>query len=152
MVKPIPDGYSSVTPYLTVEDAKAALKFYAEAFGAMEVFRLDGPAGMVMHAEVRIGNSMVMIGQESPDMGARGPKLIGGSPVTMLIYCNNADEMIALAVRAGAKVQRAVQNQFYGDRSGQVVDPFGHIWTIATHIEDVSPEEMNRRMAAIMGG
>lgn len=149
-VKPIPDGYHSVTPYLYVQGAAAALDFYKRAFGATELFRLDGPDGKVGHAEIRIGDSPVMLADEFPGMGFRGPKSLGGVGVSLLIYVDNVDARFEQAVAAGAKVLRPVKDQFYGDRSGTLEDPFGHVWTIATHKEDVSPEEMKRRSEAFL--
>jgi PhnB protein len=147
--KPIPDGYHSVTPYLIVAGAAEALEFYRRIFGAKERMRMPGPGGMVMHAEIEIGDSMVMLADEFPQMGALGPKSVGGSPVLIALYVEDVDSVVAAAVAAGAQVERAVQNQFYGDRSGTITDPFGHRWTVATHIEDVPEDEMKRRMAAM---
>jgi PhnB protein len=147
-VKPIPDGYHTVTPYLIVDDAAAALEFYKNAFGATELFRMGAPGGKVGHAEIKIGDSPIMLADEFPEMGARSPKSIGGTPVSILLYVENVDEMAPRAVAAGAKVLREVKDQFYGDRSGTFEDPFGHTWTIATHTEDVTAEEMHRRVAA----
>lgn len=148
-VQPIPEGYHSVTPYLIVHDAAGAIDFYQRAFGAVEVLRLPGPAGKVGHAEIRIGNSHVMLADEHLERGARSARTIGGSPVSLLVYVEDVDAQFARAVAAGAKVTRPVENQFYGDRSGGVEDPFGYTWYLATHIEDVSSEEMQRRMAAM---
>ncbi|HZQ63296.1 MAG TPA: VOC family protein [Casimicrobiaceae bacterium] len=146
-VKSVPQGYHSVTPYLIVDGAAAALDFYRNAFGAQELFRM--PMGdKIGHAEMKIGDSVVMLADEWPDMGYLGPKHGGGSPVGLMIYVENVDEVFARAIAAGGKEERGVQDQFYGDRSGNLVDPFGHRWTIATHVEDVAPEEMKRRMAA----
>ncbi|MEP6608756.1 MAG: VOC family protein, partial [Burkholderiaceae bacterium] len=134
-VNPIPDGYHSVTPYLIVNDATAALDFYKRAFGAEETVRM--PTGdRIGHAEVKIGNSMVMLSDEWPDMDAYGPKKRGGTTVCMMIYVTDADAAFDRAIRAGGKVERPVENQFYGDRAGTLVDPFGHKWSIGTHIED----------------
>ena len=149
-VKAIPDGYHSVTPYLIVKGAARALEFYQKAFGARELMRLPGPEGKLGHAEVQIGDSRVMLADEHPGMGAVSPQALGGSPVGLCIYVEDVDAVFDRAVAAGAKVVRAVQDQFYGDRSGTVEDPFGHKWTVATHKEDVSPEEMQRRMQAFM--
>jgi PhnB protein len=149
-VKPIPDGYHTVTPYLIVKGAAAAIEFYKKAFGATELMRMAGPGGCVMHAEVRIGDSLVMLADESPEMGARGPQTVGGSPVSLCLYVEDVDAVAGRATAAGAKVVRPVQDQFYGDRSGTFSDPFGHVWTIATHKEDVSHEEMKRRAEAFM--
>jgi len=147
-VKPIPDGCHAVTPYLIVKGAAQALEFYQHAFGAVELMRMPGPGGAVMHAEIRIGDSKVMLADEFPAMGHRSPEALGGSPVSLALYVERVDEVFDRAVAAGAKVVRPVQNQFYGDRSGTLSDPFGHTWTVGTHVEDVSPEEMGRRMAA----
>jgi PhnB protein len=149
-VKPVPDGYHTVTPYLIIRDAAQALEFYKSALGATELMRFAGPDGKVMHAEIKIGDSPIMIGEECPEMGYRGPQALGGSPAGICLYVPDVDAQFARAVAAGAKVQRPVVNQFYGDRSGTFVDPFGHVWTIATHVEDVSVEEMHRRCAEYM--
>jgi PhnB protein len=151
-VKPIPDGYHSVTPYLIVKDAVRALEFYKNAFGATEVMRFVQPDGRVGHAEVRIGDSHVMLADEFPEIGAKSPQTIGGTPVTMMVYVEDVDATVAQAVSAGATLTRPVQDQFYGDRAGGVTDPFGHVWFIATHVEDVSQEEMQRRAAAQQPG
>jgi PhnB protein len=144
-VKPIPDNYRTVTPYLIVNDAARALDFYKQALGATERMRLDGPGGKVGHAEIELGDSVIMLADEFPEMGARSPQSLGGSPVSLLLYVEDVDARVARAVAAGATLLRPVKDQFYGDRSGTLADPFGHTWTIATHTEDVSPEEMNRR-------
>jgi PhnB protein len=148
--KPIPDGYHTATPYLIVNDAAGAIEFYKRAFGATEVMRMAQPNGKIGHAEIKIGDSPIMLADESPEMGARGPKSFGGSPVSILLYVEDVDTTFSRAVAAGAKVQRPVADQFYGDRTGGVEDPFGHVWYIATHTEDVSPEEMRKR-AAVAG-
>lgn len=150
-VKPIPDGYHSITPYLIIDGAARALEFYKKAFGAEETVRMPGPGGRIAHAEMRLGNSMFMLADESSESNARGPKTVGGTPVMLMIYVPDVDKTFAAAVAAGATVERPLANQFYGDRTGGVIDPFGHRWYIATHVEDVSPEEMKRRMQA-MGG
>jgi PhnB protein len=147
-VKPIPDGYHSVTPYLIVNGGAAAIEFYKKAFGAKEQFRMPGPDGKIGHAEIRIGDSMVMLADESQEVGAKAPKSVGGTPVSIVLYVEDVDRVFAQAVAAGAKVERPLADQFYGDRTGGVLDPFGHRWHIATHKEDVSEEEMKRRMAA----
>lgn len=140
-----PEGYHSVTPYLIVDDAKAALDFYRDALGAEEVYRL--PMGdKIGHAEIRIGDSMLMLSDEWPDMDAFGPKQRGGATTTFVIYVPDADKAFDRAVKAGATVDRPLENQAWGDRMGTVVDPFGHKWSLATHVEDVSPEELKRRM------
>jgi PhnB protein len=148
-VKPIPDGYHTVTPYLIVNDAAAALEFYKKAFGATELMRFPGPGGRIMHAEIKIGDSPIMLGDENPQMGYRSAKTMGGSPVGICLYVPDVDKLAKQAVAAGAKEVRPVQDQFYGDRSGTFTDPFGHQWTISTHKEDVSMEEMDRRMKAM---
>lgn len=144
-VKPIPDGYHSITPYLIVKDAAAALEFYRNAFGAEEIMRLAAPDGNIMHCEFKIGDSPVMMANEFPDMGCVGPKTLGGSPVNICLYVENVDEMFQQAINAGGEELKPVHDQFYGDRSGTIRDPFGHEWTIATHIEDVSPQELEER-------
>ena len=149
-VQPVPAGYHTVTPYIIVKGAAQAIEFYKAAFGATEIMRFPGPGGIVCHAEIKIGDSFVMLSDEHPNMGAVGPQTLGGTPFGLCIYVPNVDELVAQATAAGATVERPVQNQFYGDRSGTVIDPFGHRWTVATHVEDVSLEEMQRRMAAMM--
>ncbi len=151
-VKPIPVGLEGATPYLSCTDAARALAFYAQAFGAVETVRFADPEGRIGHAEVRIGAATVMLADEFPDMGFRSPHALGGSPVTIHLYVADVDAFVARAVAAGATVTRPVSDQFYGDRSGQLEDPFGHRWSIATHVEDVSPEEMQRRFRAMMAG
>src|SRR5215468_10855697 len=147
-VKPIPEGYHSVTPYLIIKGASAAIDFYKRAFGATELFRMPDPSGkMVMHAEIKIGDSPIMLADEQPAM-YRGPQSLGGTPVSLMLYVDDVDKVFPRAVEAGAKVVKPVQDQFYGDRSGTLTDPFGHQWTIATHVEDVPPAEMERRMKA----
>jgi PhnB protein len=145
-VKPIPEGYHSVTPYLSIDGAAEALRWYEKAFGATEVLRL--PMGdKIGHAEIRIGDSFVMMADEWPDMGLLGPKSRGGTTISLMIYVEDADRVFAVAIAAGATEERAVQDQFYGDRSGTLIDPFGHRWTISTHVEDVPEDELQRRMA-----
>jgi PhnB protein len=146
--KSIPDGYHNVTPYLIVNDAAAAIEFYKKAFGATELMRMPKPNGKIGHAEIKIGDSPIMLADEAPEMGARSPRTFGGSPVSIFLYVDDADTTFAKAVNGGAKVQRPLADQFYGDRTGGVEDPFGHVWYIATHVEDVSPEEMKKRAAA----
>jgi PhnB protein len=148
-VKPIPDGYSTVTPYLVMQGASRALEFYRQAFAAKERFRMDAPGGGIMHAEIQIGNSVVMLADEAPEMGYRGPQALGGTPVSIVLYVTDVDAVFKSAVAAGAQVTRPPKNEFYGDRMATVTDPFGHVWSIATHVEDVSPEEMQRRFAAM---
>lgn len=145
----IPEGYHSVTPYLVIDGAAEAIEFYKQAFGATEVMRMPGRGGKIGHAEIRIGDSHVMLADEHPEQGHRGPKSIGGTPVSVMIYVEDVDAMFRTAISLGATETRPVENQFYGDRSGSLTDPFGHNWTISTHIEDVSPEEMERRMKAM---
>jgi PhnB protein len=147
-VKPIPDGYHTVTPYLIVNGAAKALAFYQQAFGAKELFRMEQPGGKIGHAEFKIGDSPIMLADEFPEMGARSPRSLGGTPVSILLYVDNVDKMTEQAVAAGAKILRPLQNQFYGDRSATLADPFGHTWHVATHVEDVSPEEMSKRAEA----
>jgi PhnB protein len=147
-VKPIPDGYHSVTPYLIVQGGARALEFYKQAFGAVELFRMDGPNGTVGHAEIKIGDSPVMLADPCPVMGFKDPQGYGGTPVSLLIYVEDVDSRFQQAVAAGGKVLKPLQDQFYGDRSGTLIDPFGHVWTISTHKEDVSNEEMQRRVEA----
>jgi len=151
-VKPIPDGYPRVTPYLHVDGASKAIEFYRTVFGAKERMRMAAPDGRIGHAELEIGNSMIMVADEHPDMNIRGPKSVGGTPVTVLVYVEDVDRAFERALKAGAKELRPVQNQFYGDRSGQFEDPFGHQWNVATHVEDVPPDEMAKRAAKMMGG
>ena len=148
-VKPIPDGYHTATPYLIVQDGARAIDFYKQAFGATELFRMADTSGKIGHAEIRIGNSTIMLAEEYPDMGYRSPKSLGGTPVSILLYVEDVDAVFNQAVAAGGQVQRPIKDEFYGDRTGTLTDPFGHVWTIATHKEDVSPEEMDRRYRAI---
>lgn len=148
-VKPIPDGYHSVTPYLIITEAVKALDFYRRAFGATELFRLTDANGRIGHAEIKIGDSPIMLADEMPEMKYLSPKSLGGTPVSILLYVENVDAVFATAITAGAVVTRPVMDQFYGDRSGTLTDPFGHVWTLATHIQDVSHEEMTRRIAAL---
>ena len=149
-VKAIPDGYSSVTPYLIVSGAANALDYYKMAFDAQELMRMPGPDGKIAHAELQIGNSRIMLADESPQMGHKSPQTIGGSGTGLMLYVKDVDDTFQRAVSGGGKVVRPVQDQFYGDRSGNLTDPFGHQWTIATHVEDVAPEEMQRRMDEAM--
>lgn len=147
-VRPVPEGYHTATPYLIVRDAPRALDFYQQAFGARELMRCADPSGRVGHAEFQIGDSRIMVADEFPDMGFRGPQSLGGSPVGILLYVDDVDAWFDRALGAGAKTLQPVKDQFYGDRSGTLTDPFGHVWTIATHQEDVSPEEVERRFQA----
>jgi PhnB protein len=151
-VKPIPDGYRSVTAYLIVDDAKKAIDFYRSAFGAREVFRLTMPGGGIGHAEIEIGDTRVLLADEAPQRNVKSPRTLGGSSVHLLIYLADADAAMKQALAAGAAETRPIQDQFYGDRSGTITDPFGHLWTLATHIEDVSGAEMQRRLDAMMQG
>ncbi len=148
-VKPIPDGYHSVTPYLILRDTAKAIEFYKAAFGAVELLRMPMPDGSVAHAEVKIGDSPVMMGEENPAWGNKSPQTLGGTPAGLCIYVADCDAVFAQAVAAGATVVKPLADQFYGDRSGTVLDPFGHQWTVATHIEDVPPAEMQARMEAM---
>ena len=151
-VKPIPEGYGTVTPYLIVDGAARAIEFYKEAFGAEEIFRMESSGGRVGHAEIKIGDSHLMLADEHPEMGARGPRSFGGSPISLVLYVEDVDATVSRAVEAGAKLTRPVANQFYGDRTGGLEDPFGHAWYVATHVEDVSEEEMKKRAAAAHQG
>ena len=148
--KPVPDGYRTATPYLIVNGAAAAIEFYKHVFAATEMLRMADPQGRVGHAEIKIGDSVIMLADEHPAMGYRGPRSLGGSSVSILLYLEDVDAVFERAVKAGAKAQRPVMDQFYGDRSGTLEDPFGHMWTVATHVEDVPPEEMQRRAQAAM--
>ena len=147
-VRPIPEGYSSVTPYLIVSGAARALDYYKSVFDATELMRFEGPDGKIAHAEMQIGNSKMMLADEAPEMGYRSPQSLGGSASGMMLYVEDVDSVFERAVTAGAKAHQPVKDQFYGDRSGTLIDPFGHMWTISTHVEDVTPEEMQRRMEA----
>ena len=148
-VKPIPEGYHSATPYLIVNGGANAIEFYKKAFGAKEIMRMPRPDGKIGHAEIKIGDSPIMLADEVPEMGHRSPQSLGGTPVSIMLYVEDVDAVAGKATAAGAKVLRPVENQFYGDRSGTFSDPFGHQWHISTHKEDVSPEEMKKRMAAL---
>ena len=147
-VKPIPDGYHSVTPYLIVRGAAKAIDFYAAVFGATELMRMDAPGDKIGHAEIKIGDSIVMLADENPQWSAEGPELLGGTPVHLMVYVEDCDGVFKKAIAAGASETRPLKDQFYGDRSGTLVDPFGHQWTVATHKEDLSAEEMQKRAAA----
>jgi PhnB protein len=146
-VSHIPQGYNSITPYLIIKGAAQAIDYYKKVFGATEVFRMDGPDGKVGHAELQIGSSRVMLADENPNMGEghTSAASVGTSPVSLYLYIPDVDAVVERAVKAGAKVLRPVQDQFYGDRSGFIRDPFGHLWGIATHVEDVSPQELEER-------
>jgi PhnB protein len=151
-VNPIPEGYPRVTPYLAVDGAAEAIGFYEKVFGAKERMRMPGPDGKLGHAELELGNSVIMLADEHPDMGFLAPKSIGGTPVTISVYVDDVDAVHTAALDAGATEGSAPEDQFYGDRSGQFTDPFGHKWNIATHVEDVAPDEMEKRMAEFSGG
>ena len=145
-VKPIPEGYHTVTPYLVVDDAAKAIDFYKRAFGATELYRMDAPGGKIGHAEIKIGDSPIMLADEFPEMGYRSAKAIGSTPVSLMVYVEDVDSVFPQAIAAGGKELKPLQDQFYGDRSGTLEDPFGHVWMVSTHKEDVPPEEMERRM------
>ncbi len=148
--KAIPQGFHSVTPYLTLNDAARAIDFYKRAFGAQEVTRMDGPGGKVMHAEIRIGDSIIMLGDEMPGMGNKSPQSLGGTGSGVLLYVENVDSVYNQAISAGGTVESQPSDMFWGDRYGRLKDPFGHSWAIATHIEDVAPVEMQKRMQEMM--
>jgi PhnB protein len=149
--KSIPEGYHSVTPYLIIKGAAGAIDFYKRVFGATEVMRMPDPSGgRIGHAEIKIGDSHIMLADEYPEMGHRSPQTLGGAGVSLMIYLDGVDEVFKRALAAGAKEMQPLKNQFYGDRSGTVQDPYGHVWTIATHVEDVPPDEMERRAKEAM--
>ena len=150
-VKPIPEGYHSITPYLIVKDGVRAIEFYERAFGARELFRMMRPDGRVGHAELEIGDSRVMLADEHPEMGYVGPRTIGGTPVSLHLYVDDVDRRFRQAIDAGGVEKRPVEDQFYGDRSGTFEDPYGHLWHLATHKEDLSPEEISKRADALFG-
>ena len=152
MTKPIPEGYPRLTPYLIVDGASAAIDFYGSVLGASERMRMPMPNGRIGHAELELGDSLLMLADENPDMDIRGPASLGGTPVSMHLYVEDADAVFARALEAGAKALRPVEDRFYGDRSGQFEDPFGHRWDVSTHVEDVPPEEMSKRADAAMAG
>ena len=145
-VKAIPDGYHSVTPYLIIDGASEAIEFYKKAFGAKELYRMPMPDGKLGHAEIQIGDSRIMMSDENPEMEIRSPKALGGTPLSLMVYVEDVDKVFHQALGAGARVLKPLKDQFYGDRSGNLEDPFGHKWTLSTHVEDVAPEEMERRM------
>jgi PhnB protein len=145
-VRPIPEGYHSVTPYLTVNDAARAIDFYKRAFGAQEILRMDAPGGKIAHAEIRIGDSVIMLGDESPQSAARSPQSLGGTTGGLMLYVQNVDAVYNQAVAAGAQAEAPPTDMFWGDRYGRLKDPFGHSWSVATHTEDVAPAEMQKRM------
>jgi PhnB protein len=146
--KSIPEGYHTATPYLIIKDAAKAIEFYKKAFGATELMRMAQPDGKVGHAEIKIGDSPIMLADEFPEMGSRSPQSLGGSPVSLYLYVDDVDALAKQAEAAGAKVVRPVKDQFYGDRSGSFEDPFGHQWHLATHVEDLAPEELHKRAVA----
>ena len=146
-LKPIPEGYTPVTPYITVKGAAAAIEFYKQAFGAEETLRMNMPDGKVMHAEIRIGGAAIMLHDEMPEWNALAPPTLGGSASSVMLYVRDVDAVVARAIAAGATSTMEVSDQFYGDRCGGILDPFGHKWSIATHIEDVAPDELRRRAA-----
>jgi PhnB protein len=149
-VNPLPAEYPRVTAYLSIDGADEAIKFYCDILGATERMRMPGPDGKVAHAELAVGDSMIMLSDADPTMSAPTPKALGGSPVTLMIYVEDVDNVFARAIKAGAKELDPLADKFYGDRSGQFEDPFGHRWNVASHVEDVSPEEMEKRAAAMM--
>lgn len=148
-LKPIPKGYHAVTPYLSVQGAAGAIAFYKKVFAAKEIMRMPGPAKTIGHAEIQIGDSRIMLADEFPAMNFRGPKSVGGTPVNIHLYVQDADKVVKRAVAAGAKPLRPVADQFYGDRSGSLEDPFGHVWHVATHIKDIPVKELKKRAAAM---
>lgn len=148
-IRPIPKGYHAVTPYLSVKGAASAIAFYKKAFGAKEVMRMPGPGGTIAHAEIQIGDSRIMLADEFPEMNFRSPRSVGGTPVNIHLYVQDVGKVARKAVAAGAKPLRPVADQFYGDRSGSLEDPFGHVWHVATHIEDISMKELKKRAAAM---
>lgn len=148
-VKPIPEGHRTVAPYLAIKDAVRALDFYQRAFGATVTYKLLTPDGRVGHAEIRLGDSIVMLADEFPEFGGKAPDPLGGSPVSIHLYVEDVDAFVKRALGAGARERRPVMDQFYGDRSGQIEDPFGHLWWVATHKEDVSAEEIQKRVQAL---
>lgn len=148
-VKPIPTGYHAVTPYLSIKGAANAIAFYKKAFAAKEIMRMPAPGGTIGHAEIQIGDSRIMLADEYPDLNFHGPKTLGGASVHIHLYVPDVDKVVKKAVAAGAKLLRPVIDQFYGDRSGSLEDPFGHVWHVATHKEDIAPKEMKKRAAAM---
>lgn len=150
-VKPIPEGYPTITPYLCIAGAAAAMEFYGKVFGAKERMHMPAPDGKIGHAELQVGDSLIMLSDEFPGMGARSPGTVGGTPVMLSVYVEDVDAVFQRALQLGATEVRAVEDQFYGDRLGMFEDPFGHRWSVATHVEDVPPEEMAKRASAAMG-
>lgn len=151
-VKPIPEGYHTVTSYLIIDGAADAIEYYKKAFGATELFRFPAPGGKIGHAEIKIGDSPIMLADAYPELGYNGPKSLNGSPVSLMIYVDSVDTVFSRAVEAGASVKEAVTDKFYGDRMGTLIDPFGHVWHIGTHKEDISVEEMKKRAQGAAGG
>jgi PhnB protein len=149
-VKPIPEGYNTVNPYIAVDDAATAIEFYKRAFGAKERSRMPGPGGTIGHAELEIGDSVIMLSDPFPQSRVKSPKKLGGTTISLMVYVEDVDEVVQQAVDAGATITMPIENQFWGDRFGQVEDPFGHNWQIATHVEDVAPEEMAKRAEEAM--
>jgi PhnB protein len=149
-VKAIPEGYEGATPYLIIKGAANAIEFYKKAFGATEIMRISAPGGTVGHAEIKIGDAIIMLADEVPEMSCKSPEAYGGSPVSMMVYVPDVDKFVKRAVDAGAKLVRPVENKFYGDRAGSLEDPFGHQWHFSTHVEDVRPDEMAKRAEAFM--
>lgn len=149
-VKPIPQGYHSVTPYLCVNDCKGAIDYYKRAFGAQETVRMDGPGGKIGHAELKIGDSMIMLADEMPGSGCRSPQSLGGTPVSIFLYVEDVDKVYNQAVAAGGKAEMPPADMFWGDRYGKLNDPYGHLWSLATHKEDIAPEEMKKRAKEAM--
>lgn len=149
-VQPIPPGYHTATPYLIVQGGAQALDYYKRAFNATELMRMADPSGKIGHAEIRIGNSNIMLADEFPEMGFRSPVALDGTAVSIMLYVEDVDALFSQAVAAGGKEMRPIKDQFYGDRSGTLTDPFGHVWTISTHKEDLTPEEIGRRAEAFM--
>jgi PhnB protein len=151
-VKPIPSGHHTVTPYLAIKNAAKALEFYKKAFAATGIYKLMLPDGRLGHAEIRLGDSVIMLADEFPEYGGKSPETLGGSPVSIHLYVEDADAFFNKALAAGAKERKPVMDQFYGDRSGELEDPFGHLWWVATHKEDVAPEELQKRVQAMFAG
>jgi PhnB protein len=150
--RPIPEGHHTVTPYLSVRNGGKAMEFYKTAFGARERYKLMMPDGRLGHGELTLGDSVIMLADEFPEYGNTGPETVGGTPVTIHLYVEDVDAFVKKAVTAGARERKPVMDQFYGDRSGQIEDPFGHVWWVATHKEDVSPEELDKRARAMFAG
>ena len=148
--KPVPEAYHAITPYLSLRNASRAIEFYKKAFGATELMRFALPNGHVGHAELKIGDSIIMLADEHPEMGTRSPETVGGTPTALMLYVDNVDKVVDRAVTEGARIDRPVEDKLYGDRSGTLTDPFGHVWHVSTHVEDVPPDELKRRAEAAM--